>query len=105
MATCCTPGCDNELSPNARLRTCVNCRAHGHRWDKRRPAERLDYSRRLRLYNSRMRMFYEVTDDDVKTRDHATLEEKRLLSFPVRKAKERAKANVVAFKLRNKKRA
>ena len=103
MKTCCTPGCDNELKPNSRLRTCNNCRAYAHRWDRRRPAERLDYSRALSVRRARMSLFMEVSDDAVSMRDHDALEKKRLITFPVRKSKQKAKSNIVEFKIRNKK--
>ena len=107
MATCCIPGCDNELAPHGRLRTCKNCRQNLHSWDKRPAAHVLHYSQQLRVRRNRLATFAIVKDDEVIKVDHETLEEKRLLSF--RKTKTRAKANVVEFKLRdrnrNKKRA
>jgi len=72
-----------------------------HRWDRRRPAEALHYFHQLRVRTSRMTTFAVIKDDEVTKLDHATLEQKRLLSFPVRKSKAKAKANVVEFKLRN----
>jgi hypothetical protein len=99
MATCCIPNCPNELSGHARLRTCNNCRAYLHRWDRRRPAEILDYSQRLALYRSRMASFVDVKDDEVNKRSHAELEKQGLALFPTR-AKRRAKAIVVDLKVR-----
>jgi len=51
-----------------------------------------------------MATFAVVKDDEVTKVDHDTLEAKRLLSFPVRKTKAKARSNIVAFKLRDLKR-
>jgi hypothetical protein len=98
VKTCCTPGCTNELSPNGRMRTCVNCRASAHRWEKRRPPEVLNYFQQLRVRTNRMSLFAVVKDDEVVFKDRAELERKRLITFPARR---KAKSNVVAFKKRN----
>lgn len=54
-------GCDNEIPPGSKLPACPTCRASIHRWEKRRPAEVLDYRRRLSKYSARMD---EVVHDD-----------------------------------------
>lgn len=104
MATCSTNNCPNELSPNSKMRTCPNCRAYWHRWDRKRPAEVVHYAHKLRLYQSRMNVIAVVKDDELHRVDHALLVEKKLLTFPIRQAKQRAKSSVVAFKLRDRKR-
>jgi hypothetical protein len=104
MKTCCTPGCDNELTEHARLRNCSACRSHLHRWDRRRPAEALHYFQQLKVRQNRMTDFADLRDDNIVPVDHATLERKKLASFPVRKSRKKAASNVVAFRLRNRKR-
>jgi hypothetical protein len=100
MAVCCIPGCDNELSTRTRLRTCATCRQSLHSWERRRPAEILERAQRLKKYTARMATFAVVQDDEVNLVDHATLQKKGIMSFPVRKAKKKAKAAIVEFKLR-----
>ena len=104
MATCCIPGCDNELTGNARLRTCATCRQSLHNWERRRPAEILIRSQTLSKWRARMNTFSSVKDDEIELVSHEQLEQKKLMSFPVRKAKKQAKANIVEFKLRAKRR-
>lgn len=104
MATCCIPGCDNELSGRGRLRTCAVCRQSLHTWERRRPAEILERAIKLTKYRARMATFAIVKDDDVALIDHATLERKGIMTFPVRKAKRAAKSNVVSIKIREAKR-
>jgi len=101
MTTCCIPGCDNELSANTRLRTCAACRQNLHTWEKRRPAEILERSQKLTKYRARMATFAVVKDDRVAMIDHETLAKRKMMTFPVRKAKRAAKSNVVEFKLRS----
>ena len=100
---CCIPGCENEISEHARARTCANCRQNMHNWERRRPAEIVDRARRLRVWRARMETFSVVKDDEVTKVDHDSLEQRKLMFFPKRVAKSvrKAKASVVAFKLRD----
>jgi hypothetical protein len=102
MPTCCIPGCDNELAPKARLRTCATCRQSLHAWERRRPAEILERAHKLKKFSARMNTFSVVVDDELQLVDHPTLERKRLLSFPFDKTKRKAKSNIVQFKIVNK---
>ena len=99
MAYCSIPGCDNELSPHARLKVCSVCRQSLHNWERRRPAEILDRATKLTKYRARLSTFAVVKDDDVQLVPHAELERKRIMSFPVRKALRTAKSNVVSIRV------
>jgi hypothetical protein len=61
-AICATPGCINELTPRTKLETCSNCRASVGNWKKRRPAERLERRRKLKMYDNRMATLVEDSD-------------------------------------------
>jgi len=61
----------------------------------------LDRTQRLIKYRARMQTFSVVKDDDVSLIDHKTLEEKKLMSFPLRRTRRQAKAIAVAAKLRD----
>jgi len=88
---CCTTDCDNVVSPNSKLRTCVNCRAAIHRWDKRSTGEIVNYFQQLRVRTARMSTFavIKVSDDQVIKKDHDELERKRLVTFPKRKKRNK----------------
>lgn len=101
MATCVILGCDNELSERGRMKTCATCRQSLHSWERRKPDEIIDRTYKLIKYRARMNTFSVVKDDDVSLVDHKTLEEKRLMSFPVRRSKAKAKSIAVAAKLRD----
>jgi hypothetical protein len=101
MAICCTPGCPNAATK--RCRNCVNCRAHNHRWDKRKPDDIVGYVHRLNLYRSRMNTIVHVRDDDVTRVPHEELEKKQL-GFYLQRTKRKAKAYATEFKRRNSRR-
>lgn len=48
------PSTKRELKPNSRFGTCQVCRSSQHRWAKRRPAEILNYRRKLHVYDLRI---------------------------------------------------
>lgn len=94
MATCCIPGCVNELRPGGKLRTCQNCRHSLHAWEKRRPAEILERTRKLNLYRARMSTFSVIADDDTETVEKINrkdLAEQGIMYFPKRKPAKRSK--------------
>jgi hypothetical protein len=89
MKRCCTTDCENLLSPNSRLRTCVNCRATIHRWDKRPTGEIVNYFQQLRVRTARMSTFavIKIDEDKVIKKPHEELERKGLVTFAKRKKK------------------
>lgn len=103
MTTCSTLGCDNPISDRARLKACVNCRATMHRWLKRRPAEQLTYTKQLIVRRARMATIATLDGDDLVRVEQQVLEDRKILEFA--KVTRKAKANVVALKLRARKRA
>lgn len=60
-----------------------------------------EHSQKLRLRTARISTFAIVGDEEVRFIDHDTLAKKGLMTFPVRQAKKRARANVVEFKRRS----
>lgn len=50
--TCSTPGCIRDARPKGE--ECTPCRASMLGWFKRRPAEVLEYRRKLTMYSARM---------------------------------------------------
>ncbi|HEV8364588.1 MAG TPA: hypothetical protein VGQ52_13820 [Gemmatimonadaceae bacterium] len=100
MTGICIVCVDDESTGN--MVTCRNCRANMHQWEKRRPAEILERSRKLRKYQRRMQQFAVVKDDDVTLVDHETLQKKRVMMF--KDVKRRAKSNVVQLKVMERRR-
>jgi hypothetical protein len=95
---------ENELNPRSQLRACVNCRAHWYRWQPRKPDEIINYANNLVIRQRRMNTFAVVKDDEVTRIDRTVLQEKKFISTRIQKSKQRAKAAVVEFKLRDRKR-
>ena len=89
--------CTEEES-TGRMRTCVNCRASMHRWEKREAGDIVARFANLRKWSKRMTQFSVVRDDDkVEMVDHKILQQRRIMEF--RDVTRRAKANVVQMKL------
>ena len=51
---CSIPECQEILSEHAISPVCINCRSSIGRWKRRRPAERLERSRKLRVWGARL---------------------------------------------------
>lgn len=62
---CSIPECGNELSERAVNPVCENCRHSFYYWRKKRPAERLERSRKLRVWSNRLE---ELLDNVVELR-------------------------------------
>lgn len=50
---CNRTGCDNPVSPKSKFKDCSNCRANIRGWNKR-PAQALEYRRKLKVRSSRL---------------------------------------------------
>lgn len=74
MALICeTVGCTTELKPNSKMTTCHLCRGSNGRWNKKRPAQRLERRRKLTMYNARMSTLKGAEDSELQ----AYIKEKR----------------------------
>lgn len=103
MTTCYIPGCDNKLTPHARLKTCAACRQALHNLERKSPAQILDRSSKLRKYAARTEVIATIdSDGKVQKVGHDELEAEELLMFPKRRAKKSARSNIVEFRRRRK---
>lgn len=60
---CTMPECDEELSENARLDTCKNCRASMGMWKRRGIPAIIERRARLKKYDSRMETIIDEKTD------------------------------------------
>lgn len=51
---CSIEGCNELISDRSRLDVCPNCRSSDYRWDKRSPAEAMNYRVQLTIRSARM---------------------------------------------------
>jgi hypothetical protein len=59
---CNITGCDNDIKPGSKLKTCENCRSGIGRWNRRRPVEVLEWRRKLTMYNARLTVVIKEKD-------------------------------------------
>lgn len=95
---CMTPFCPYEAT--GKMRTCDNCRASAHRWEKRHASEIIKRAQALRLYSGRMSLFavIDVNKEDVTLLDHDALAAKGIMKF--REVKAKAKSAAAQVKTR-----
>jgi len=63
QAYCSIDGCENALSPRSRLTTCPTCRQGMSYWLKRRPAQIVDYRRKLTVRTARIESLIDYKAD------------------------------------------
>jgi len=82
MARLCIVCVDEEAT--GQMRTCNNCRASMHRWERRPVGEILGRASKLRKYTRRMQQFAVIDHESEKVQriDREALVEKGIMRFP-----------------------
>lgn len=93
---------EEERTP--RCRTCSHCRAYIHRWGGEKDGRIISHFDKLRIRVKRMTTFAIVQDESIKYVDFHELHEKGIIQLGKR-AKRRAKANVISIRTAQKQRS